>query len=301
MKLNFDKTNVAQLDFQTLRETVDESNLTGTPFNGFMHYVFIEKLMELATKANLKPEIQRIEAVANKNKYAPGVSQIPGMADKYGEHDHKSLLLRRIFADIALKDKETDDYVLSAAMIYHQRGVQIGLGPQVKSCKNLCIMGADHYASTYGSNQVENLEQMFQLFQNWFERSDYHFDKGIQFMKKIKMVDLNVSQFKHLIGSLFMQKSLADISSKNGVAFLKDNQISHLVDEFNNTAFNNQTKSYDGTMNAYDIYNLATEFHRPSYTDIPLIIEGNAKINELFYTELSEFTSFPEIDILNES
>jgi len=286
MQINFSKKEkLAELNLETLRETVNESNITGKPFNGLMHFAFIERIMDFAEKANLKPEIHRIEAVNNNNKYAPGVSQIPGLADKHGENDHRSLLLRRVFADIVMKSHETDDYVFSAAMIYHQGGVQIGLGPQVKTCKNLCIMGADHYVSTYGKNQVENLDHMFSLINEWLETPDNHFERGMNFIENLKNYDIDFESFKKLVGALYMRKSLSDISKSYSSPFLKESQIGAIIDKYNSVAYNPSKKEYDKPVNLYDIYSNATEFHRPLYTDMPNIIEGNIELNQIFESE----------------
>jgi len=287
MQINFsEKDKLAELEFETLRETVNESNITGKPFNGLMHFSFIEKIMDIANAANLKPEINRIEAVNNNNKYAPGVSQIPGLADKHGENDHKSLLLRRVFADITMKSFETNEYIFSAAMIYHQGGVQIGLGPQVKACKNLCIMGAEHYVSTYGKNQVENLDHMFALIDEWFRRADTHFERGMNFLESLKNYDVNFEDFKRLVGALYMRKSLSDISRSFSSPFLKEAQIGSIIDKYNSVAYNPQENNYEKPVNLYDIYANATEFHRPSYTDMPNIIEGNVELNQIFEEEV---------------
>ena len=290
MQVNFDNNKKTDLSFDVLKTSVNEENLTNTPFNGLMHFEFIERLLEIAERENLKPEISRIEAVNNKNKYAPGVSQIPNLAQNYGDHDHRSMLFRRVFSDILFYSHDTEEYILSASMIYHQQGVQIGIGPEVKSCTNLCIMGTDHYVSTYGKNSVENIDHMFSILSEYLKNSDYHFTTGKDFMDSLKSIEINKDRFKQLIGSLFMRKSLNDLSAKNGAQFLKEKQINELIDTFNEKTFNPATKNYEDTMDLYSLYSQATEFHRPVDTDIPNIIEGNAELNEIFNDEVIELT-----------
>lgn len=288
MEITFDKQNVAELDFQTLSETVDESNITGKPFNELMHFVFIERIMDIASKAGLKPEISRIEAVNNKNRTAPGVSKIPGLQEQYGTNDHRSYLMRRVFADINFKSMESEDYIFNAAFIYHQRGVQIGLGPKVKTCKNLCIMGAEHYTSSYGRNQTKNVDHMFELIERWLNDPKSHYENGVEFMNKLKSIEVDASKFKQLVGAIALKKSLFDISAKNGTQFLKESQIGKIIENYNKNCFDAETDTYNKTMNAYEIYNDGTEFHRPASTDMLNIIEGNVQYNKIFKTEFED-------------
>lgn len=294
MKLEFDKNNVADLSLDTLRETVNENNTTGQPFNIFMHFQFIERIMKMAEEHNLQPEIQRIEAVNNKNRSMPGVSIIPFLEEKNGKGDHTTMLLRRVFTDIAFRSNETDDYVFNLAMIYHQRGVQFGIGPKVKSCKNLCIMGAEDYTSTYGKNKVENTEHMFSIMNEWFQQAGDKFKEGVDFLDSLHNVVIDVSKFKQLIGALYMKKSLNDTNRLNGTTFLKESQIAQMVDKFNKKCFDNDQKKYTDAMTGFEVYAMGTEFHRPRSIDTMNIVEGNLEFTEIFKNEIEQATILTE-------
>jgi hypothetical protein len=273
------KNNVAELTFQELKESVDENSIGGSPFNHYMHHEFIDKVCDLAIANNLNPTIDKIEVVDSKSKYMPSISLIKKLEEVNGEKSHKNYLFRRVFCNIIFPDLSNDENVFNLAMIYHQNGVQFGIGTNVKMCQNLCILGSDYIVSSYGLNKVSiksgDNKHLFTIINDWINNAEPIYDKGDNFLSSMKDIIFSDDQFNKLVGMLFIDKTRRNIN--NECSFLND---SHIIDMVS-------SKIFEPESTAYELYNVATNNHKPSSMDLQRVIEGNAIFTELFNNYIS--------------
>ena len=137
------------LTLDELEQSYHENHVDGTPVNGIYHYVLINKLLEIFATHGLQPEVQEVFAANNRDSQRPGVTVLPAVEERDGRGAVSAHLLRRVYANIALRADESDDVVTNVGVAYHQRGIQIAIGPMVKVCHNQCIMGRPDVAANY--------------------------------------------------------------------------------------------------------------------------------------------------------
>ena len=148
-QLNFAEAPVQVLTLEELEKSYHENLPTGDPVGGIYHFALIGEVLEAFEQRGLKPVIQEIFAAANRDSRRPGVTLLPQLEEKYGERAIEAHLLRRVYANIEIRSDETDDIVTCLAVAYHQKGIQLGIGPMVKVCHNQTILGAQDVVSNY--------------------------------------------------------------------------------------------------------------------------------------------------------
>ena len=147
--MNFAEAPVQVLTLEELEKSYHENLPTGDPVGGIYHFVLIGEVLEAFERRGLKPVVQEIFAAANRDSRRPGVTLLPQLEEKYGERAIEAHLLRRVYANIEIRSDETDDIVTCLAVAYHQKGIQLGIGPMVKVCHNQTILGAQDVVSNY--------------------------------------------------------------------------------------------------------------------------------------------------------
>ena len=147
--LNFAEKSVQVLTLEELERSYHENLPTGDPVGGIYHFALIQQVLETFEQRGLKPVVQEIFAAANRDSKRPGVTLLPQLEEKYGERAIEAHLLRRVYANIEIRSDETDDVVTCLAVAYHQKGIQLGIGPMVKVCHNQTILGAQDTIANY--------------------------------------------------------------------------------------------------------------------------------------------------------
>ena len=171
--LNFAEAPVQVLTLEELEKSYHENLPTGDPVGGIYHFALIQKVLELFEQRGLKPAVHEVFAAANRDSKRPGVTLLPQLEEKFGERAIEAHLLRRVYANIEIRSDETDDIVTCLAVAYHQKGIQLGIGPMVKVCHNQTILGAQDVVSNYtcysGQSRKDkySLDMVFARAEQW--------------------------------------------------------------------------------------------------------------------------------------
>ena len=147
--MNFAEKPVQVLTLEELERSYHENLPTGDPVGGIYHFALIQEVLNIFEQRGLNPVVQEIFAAANRDSKRPGVTLLPQLEAQYGERSVEAHLLRRVYANIEIRCDETDDIVTCLAVAYHQKGIQLGIGPMVKVCHNQTILGAQDVVSNY--------------------------------------------------------------------------------------------------------------------------------------------------------
>ena len=210
------------LTLEELERSYHENLPTGQPVGGIYHFELIGQVLEAFERRSLKPVVQEIFAAANRDSKRPGVTLLPQLEEKYGERAVEAHLLRRVYANIEIRSDETDDLVTCLAVAYHQKGIQLGIGPMVKVCHNQTILGAQDVASNYrcwgaypqplpkGRGDRMTVEDVLARAQQWAD--DYEPFQKIrrERMGALKSAQMNRDDMLRLIGILVEKRILHD-------------------------------------------------------------------------------------------
>lgn len=290
--LSFDGTNNVQIiTLEELKQTYLEHNVQGEPmYNGIYHFQLIDKVVHILDTHSLNYHVEEIFAAQNKRKGYDGVAVAPHLEAEFGKGALEAHALRRLFTTIRIDDLEDDESNTGLVISYHQDGIQIAIGPNVKICHNQCIMSADRVIQTYGGDsKVKNLDKLMDIIDDWMHNFTDHrkLDKAI--LDKMKTIDTSYSNIMELIGRLNAVRVAKD--SKN--TKIKDNTNLGKTYPLNQAQISEFTEKYlikcvemeTTDMTLWDVYNIATEMYKPGQTDIPNILSQNIAWTEFLVNE----------------
>ena len=274
--LNFAEKSVQVLTLEELEKSYHENLPTGQPVGGIYHFEMIGRALEAFESRGLKPVVQEIFAAANRDSKRPGVTLLPQLEEQFGERAVEAHLLRRVYANIEIRSDETDDIVTCLAVAYHQKGIQLGIGPMVRVCHNQTILGAQDVVSNYtcygGQNRKDklSLEDVLARAQQWAD--DY---EPYQKIRRERMAEMKSAQFDHqdmyrLIGMLVEKRILHDTQNdvlhQNAPYPLNSGQINETVENLMALMRHDEPISY------WDAYQELNTVLKPDRMDIPQVL-----------------------------
>ena len=288
--LNFAEKPVQVLTLEELERSYHENLPTGQPVGGIYHFELIGQVLEAFERRSLKPVVQEIFAAANRDSKRPGVTLLPQLEEKYGERAIEAHLLRRVYANIEIRSDETDDLVTCLAVAYHQKGIQLGIGPMVKVCHNQTILGAQDVVSNYrcwgaypqplpkGREDRMTVEDVLARAQQWAD--DYEPFQKIrrERMGALKSAQMNRDDMLRLIGILVEKRILHD--TQNDVLRvaqtypLNSSQINETSEQLIALMRCDEPVSY------WDAYQQLNTVLKPARMDIPQVLPQSLALFE---------------------
>ena len=285
--LNFAEKSVQVLTLEDLERSYHENLPTGHPVGGIYHFDLIGRTIETFEKRGLKPVVQEIFAAANRDSKRPGVTLLPQLEEQYGERAVEAHLLRRVYANIEIRSDETDNIVTCLAVAYHQKGIQLGIGPMVKVCHNQTILGAQDVVSNYtcfnGRKDKLSVEDVLARAQQWAD--DYEpFQKIRQErISSMKAVLMEREDMYHLIGRLVEKRILHDTNNdmlhQNTPYPLNSGQINETAENLLALMRHDEPISY------WDAYQELNTVLKPDRMDIPQVLPQSLALFECLKEE----------------
>ena len=291
-QLNFAEKPVQVLTLEELERSYHENLPTGDPVGGIYHFALIQQVLATFESRGLKPVVQEIFAAANRDSKRPGVTVLPQLEEQYGERSVEAHLLRRVYANIEIRCDETDDIVTCLAVAYHQKGIQLGIGPMVRVCHNQTILGAQDVVSNYtcynGQSRKDkySLEMVLQRAELW--ANDYEPYQKIrqERMVALKSAQLNREGMLELIGLLVEKRIIHD--TQNDV--LRDSRPYPLNSSQINETAEQMMVMMNGhePQNYWDAYQQLNTVLKPSRMDIPQVLPQSLALFETMYEQINK-------------
>ena len=289
-QLNFAEKSVQVLTLEELEKSYHENLPTGDPVGGIYHFALIQQVLEIFEKRGLKPVVQEIFAAANRDSKRPGVTLLPQLEEKFGERAIEAHLLRRVYANIEVRSDETDDIVTCLAVAYHQKGIQLGIGPMVKVCHNQTILGAQDVISNYtcygGQSRKDKftLEMVMDRTQQWADDYEPYQKIRRERMAALKSAQMDREGMLQLIGVLVEKRILHD--TNNDVLRisqpypLNSSQINETSEQLIALMRHDEPISY------WDAYQQLNTVLKPGRMDIPQVLPQSLALFETMYENI---------------
>ena len=288
--LNFAEAPVQVLTLEELEKSYHENLPTGDPVGGIYHFALIQKVLELFEQRGLKPVVQEVFAAANRDSKRPGVTLLPQLEEKFGERAIEAHLLRRVYANIEIRSDETDDIVTCLAVAYHQKGIQLGIGPMVKVCHNQTILGAQDVVSNYtcysGQSRKDkySLDMVFARAEQWAEDYEPYQKIRAERVSDMKSAQMDRERMLRLIGVLVEKRILHDSA----------NEVLHVSNPYplNSSQINETSEQlialmrHDEPISYWDAYQQLNTVLKPGRMDIPQVLPQSLALFETMYEEI---------------
>ena len=286
-QLNFAEQAVQVLTLGELERSYHENLPTGDPVGGIYHFALIQQVLAIFEKRGLTPVVQEIFAAANRDSKRPGVTLLPQLEEQYGERSVEAHLLRRVYANIEIRSDETDDIVTCLAVAYHQKGIQLGIGPMVRVCHNQTILGAQDVVSNYtcygGQSRKDklSLESVIGRAELWADEYEPYQKIRRERMSALKSAQMDRNGMLQLIGILVEKRILHDTNNED----LRISQPYPL-----NSGQINETSEqlialmrHDEPISYWDAYQQLNTVLKPGRMDIPQVLPQSLALFETMY------------------
>ena len=289
--LDFEKEKTQPLTLEMLRNTHQEDDIHGNPLRGIYHYQFIDAIQEEAARRQLNVEIYDLFAANNKERMQPGVVLLPKVEATYGPRAIQAHVLRRVFANIRITNYDDDTYTTNFAVAYHQKGIQVALGNNVKICHNQCMLGTkEFFASTYSekgngrNSDLPSPAELIPIVGRWLDTVEERVMNERNKIEQMKRVILTTEQIYQLIGILEVQRVACDTRfpqiRTNETYPLNNVQINTFVEDLMLKKVGKDARQEPFTL--WDFYDTATNLYKAKSMEIPNIIPQNrAMVNML--------------------
>ena len=297
-QLNFAEAPVQVLTLEELEKSYHENLPTGDPVGGIYHFALISEVLEVFEQRGLKPVIQEIFAAANRDSRRPGVTLLPQLEEKYGERAIEAHLLRRVYANIEIRSDETDDIVTCLAVAYHQKGIQLGIGPMVKVCHNQTILGAQDVVSNYAcwgmqksdgrckKSEKLGVEDIITRAQQWADDYEPYQKIRRERMGLLKSAQMDREGMLRLIGILVEKRILHDTANEvlrqSSPYPLNSSQINETSEQLIALMRHDEPISY------WDAYQQLNTVLKPQRMDIPQVLPQSLALFETMVEQIKK-------------
>lgn len=275
---DFEKAKVQALTLEQLKRTAQENDVeTGRPLHGISHFGLIDRLTEACLELGYKAEIYDMFATNNKDKLTPGVSLYPELEERYGRRAVEAHAIRRLYTNLRIRNFDTDELTTNLAVSYTQKGIQIGIGRNVKICHNQCMLSAERYVADFsaGDRKGERVptEDLLGRVRVWLHDLGRIIKEDDELIGKMKETVMTPAQVLLVIGMLTAARVQHDTEVKrikvSSVYPLNQAQIGKFTERLL------VTNHDEGRITAWEMYNAATDLYKPQTAEQTLILPQN--------------------------
>lgn len=274
---DFEKAKTQAITLEQLSRTHREDDVYGNPLRGIYHFDLFNKVIDECTELGYNVEVYDMFAAQNRDRQSPGVVRLPQVEAVKGQHAVEAHILRRVYANILITDFDNDETTTNVAVAFHQKGIQIGFGPNVMICHNQCMLSPELYMSSYSEKGKKGsgmeVAAMLDTLKSWLVDARHIIETDRERIAKMKETRITAEQMFLLIGLMTATRVKADTSRKS----IREN-ITYPLNQSQITLFTeDMLEAYHDKefVTAWDMYNSATNLYKANRMDIPALLPQN--------------------------
>ena len=274
---DFEKAKTQAITLEQLSRTHREDDVYGNPLRGIYHFDLFNKVIDECTELGYNVEVYDMFAAQNRDRQSPGVVLLPQVEENKGQHAVEAHILRRVYANIRITDFDNDETTTNVAVAFHQKGIQIGFGPNVMICHNQCMLSPELYMSSYSEKGKKGsgmeVAAMLDTLKSWLVDARNIIETDRERIAKMKETLITAEQMFLLIGLMTATRVKADTSRKS----IREN-ITYPLNQSQITLFTeDMLEAYHDKefVTAWDMYNSATNLYKANRMDIPALLPQN--------------------------
>ena len=274
---DFEKAKTQAITLEQLSRTHREDDVYGNPLRGIYHFDLFGKVIDECTNLGYNVEVYDMFAAQNRDRQSPGVVRLPQVEAVKGQHAVEDHILRRVYANIRITDFDDAETTTNVAVAFHQKGIQIGFGPNVIICHNQCMLSPELYMSSYSEKGKKgsgmDVAAMLDTLKSWLVDARHIIETDRERIAKMKETRITAEQMFLLIGLMTATRVKADTSRKS----IREN-ITYPLNQSQITLFTeDMLEAYHNKefVTAWDMYNSATNLYKANKMDIPALLPQN--------------------------
>ena len=249
----------------------------GNPLKGIYHYELFNRVISECEQLGYNVEVYDMFAAQNRDRIQPGVVKLPQVEAEKGNNAVEAHILRRVFANIRITDFDNGETTPNLAVAFHQKGIQIGFGPNVIICHNQCMLSPEFYMSSYSEKGKKGtgmqIKDMLDTLKSWLVDARRIIETDRERIEKMKETRISIEQMFLLIGLMTATRVKADTTRKS----IREN-ITYPLNQSQITVFTEdmlEAYSLKDYVTAWDMYNSATNLYKANRMDIPALLPQN--------------------------
>lgn len=276
---DFEKAKTQAITLDQLSRTHREDDVYGNPLRGIYHFDLFNKVIDECNELGYNVEVYDMFAAQNRDRQSPGVVRLPQVEAVKGQHAVEAHILRRVYANIRITDFDNDETTTNVAVAFHQKGIQIGFGPNVMICHNQCMLSPELYMSSYSEKGKKgsgmDVAAMLDTLKSWLVDARHIIETDRERIAKMKETRITAEQMFLLIGLMTATRVKADTSRKS----IREN-ITYPLNQSQITLFTeDMLEAYHDKefVTAWDMYNSATNLYKANkmYSSSPSAEQSN--------------------------
>lgn len=274
---DFEKAKTQAITLEQLSRTHREDDVYGNPLRGIYHFDLFNKVIDECTELGYNVEVYDMFAAQNRDRQSPGVVRLPQVEAVKGQHAVEAHILRRVYANIRITDFDNDETTTNVAVAFHQKGIQIGFGPNVMICHNQCMLSPELYMSSYSEKGKKGsgmeVAAMLDTLKSWLVDARHIIETDRERIAKMKETRITAEQMFLLIGLMTATRVKADTSRKSiceNITYpLNQSQITLFTEDMLEAYHDKEF------VTAWDMYNSATNLYKANRMDITALLPQN--------------------------
>ncbi len=274
---DFEKAKTQAITLDQLNRTYRENDVYGKPLRGIYHSDLFSQVIGECEELGYNVEVYDMFAAQNRDRQSPGVVRLPQVEAVKGENAVEAHILRRVYANIRITDFDDEETTTNVAVAFHQKGIQIGFGPNVMICHNQCMLSPELYMSSYSEKGKKgsgmDIASMLDTLKSWLVDARRIIETDRERIAQMKKTKITAEQMFLLIGLMTATRVKADTSRKSireNITYpLNQSQITIFTEDMLE-AYHNQE-----FVTAWDMYNSATNLYKANRMDIPALLPQN--------------------------
>jgi len=266
------KTNIPHTDIQRSKTTP------------VAHYELIEDLMKVLRDAGQEPILDHIY-VTNQG----GSTALRNIEEQYGgiKNILESWILKKVTGKIMIPSLAGPDMQCCLAFAYHDKGIDVAFGHDVRDCSNMCIYGKN-ILHTWGSGQNVNYDKMMEILRGWSGNLEQMHENDLRIIQMMQVTKVSTQSMLQFIGKLLVLANAANTGQKV-IAPLNVTQVSEITRGLLNT---NDISLFepDEEVTLWKFYNAITSVMKAGNSDITTLLTDVAEIGNMMVREYGTLT-----------
>ena len=274
---DFEKAKTQVITLDQLNRTYRENDVYGKPLRGIYHYDLFDRVIGECEELGYNVQVYDMFAAQNRDRQSPGVVKLPQVEAIKGENAVEAHILRRVYANIRITDFDDTETTTNVSVAFHQKGIQIGFGPNVMICHNQCMLSPELYMSSYSEKGKKgsgmDIASMLDTLKSWLVDARRLVEIDRERIARMKQTKITAEQMFLLIGLMTATRVKADTSRKSireNITYpLNQSQITVFTEDMLEAYHNHEY------VTAWDMYNSATNLYKANRMDIPALLPQN--------------------------
>jgi len=253
------------------------------------HFTLIDDIMKILTDAGHEPVLDHIYCAKSS-----GTKIVPKVEEQFKlERIIDAWIIDKVTGKIMIPRLSNAEVQCCIAFAYHDKGIDVAFGTDVRDCANMCIYGSN-IMHTYGSKKDVNYERMLSVLTEWSHNFESMFNRNLMIADRMSKINVSGFEMLRFLGKL----SVLAVSANLGLKVVAPLNVTQVGEVTKGIILKKGEKFYEGPdCTLWDFYNFMTYVMKADKADITTLLTDIASLGNMM---ISEYKVLSETELDNE-